>query len=165
MYLEVRGVEIEHGYVSEELANVEDLGKLIVAKGLWKLPKVKKIANSGHIACDVQLIPTLSPKFELVINVVIAVLVLLMHKNVFKIWTKELNLLLNFWQSHSLLRWSVLEILIPIHYLLFAFNIVKQNYYKPDHSTVNDRNRSVVVVVDVVVVVVAISCRGYVASR
>ena len=29
--------------------NVEDLGKLIVAKGFKKLPKVKKIANSGHI--------------------------------------------------------------------------------------------------------------------
>ena len=28
--------------------NVEDLGKLIVAKGFKKLPKVKKIANSGH---------------------------------------------------------------------------------------------------------------------
>ena len=28
--------------------NVEDLGKLIVAKGLKKLPKVKKIAQSGH---------------------------------------------------------------------------------------------------------------------
>ena len=28
--------------------NVEDLGKLIVAKGFKKLPKVQKIANSGH---------------------------------------------------------------------------------------------------------------------
>ena len=28
--------------------NVEDLGKLIVAKGLKKLPRVKKIAQSGH---------------------------------------------------------------------------------------------------------------------
>ena len=28
--------------------NVEDLGKLIVAKGLKKLPKVKKIAQSGY---------------------------------------------------------------------------------------------------------------------
>ena len=27
--------------------NVEDLGKLIIAKGLKKLPKVKKIAQSG----------------------------------------------------------------------------------------------------------------------
>ena len=30
--------------------NVEDLGKLIVAKGLKKLPKVQKIAQSGYIA-------------------------------------------------------------------------------------------------------------------
>ena len=28
--------------------NVEDLGKLIVAKGLKKLSKVQKIAQSGH---------------------------------------------------------------------------------------------------------------------
>ena len=28
--------------------NVRDLGKLIVAKGLKKLPKVQKIAQSGH---------------------------------------------------------------------------------------------------------------------
>ena len=28
--------------------SVEDLGKLIVAKGFKKLPKVQKIANSGH---------------------------------------------------------------------------------------------------------------------
>ena len=28
--------------------NVEDLGKLIVAKGLKNLPKVKKIVQSGH---------------------------------------------------------------------------------------------------------------------
>ena len=32
--------------------NVEDLGKLIVAKGLKKLPKVKKIAQSGHNGSD-----------------------------------------------------------------------------------------------------------------
>ena len=34
--------------------NVEDLGKLIVAKGLKKLPKVKKFARSGHTGhqCD-----------------------------------------------------------------------------------------------------------------
>ena len=30
------------------LKNVRDLGKLIVAKGLKKLPKVQKIAQSGH---------------------------------------------------------------------------------------------------------------------
>ena len=28
--------------------NVEDLGKLVVAKAFKKLPKVQKIANSGH---------------------------------------------------------------------------------------------------------------------
>ena len=32
--------------------NVEGLGKLIVAKGLKKYPKVKKIAQSGHTAED-----------------------------------------------------------------------------------------------------------------
>ena len=31
--------------------NVEDLGKLIVAKGLKNVPKVKKIAQSGHTTC------------------------------------------------------------------------------------------------------------------
>ena len=30
--------------------NVRDLDKLIVAKGLKKLPKVQKIAQSGHTA-------------------------------------------------------------------------------------------------------------------
>ena len=30
--------------------NVGDLGKLIVAKGFKKLPKVQKIAQSGHTA-------------------------------------------------------------------------------------------------------------------
>ena len=30
--------------------NVGDLGKLIVAKGFKKLPKVQKIAKSGHTA-------------------------------------------------------------------------------------------------------------------
>ena len=32
--------------------NVGDLGKLIVAKGFKKLPKVQKIARSGHTAYD-----------------------------------------------------------------------------------------------------------------
>ena len=32
--------------------NVGDLGKLIVAKGFKKLPKVQKIANSGHTALE-----------------------------------------------------------------------------------------------------------------
>ena len=31
--------------------NLRDLGKLIVAKGLKKLPKVQKIAQSGHTDC------------------------------------------------------------------------------------------------------------------
>ena len=31
---------------------MRDLGKLIVAKGLKKLPKVQKIAQSGHTARD-----------------------------------------------------------------------------------------------------------------
>ena len=35
--------------------NVEDLGKLIVAKGLKKLPKVKKIAQSGHTTTEAKL--------------------------------------------------------------------------------------------------------------
>ena len=32
--------------------NVWDLGKLIVAKGIIRLPKVQKIAQSGHTAAD-----------------------------------------------------------------------------------------------------------------
>ena len=32
--------------------NVGDLGKLIVAKGLKKLPKVHQIAQSGHTECE-----------------------------------------------------------------------------------------------------------------
>ena len=31
--------------------NVKDLGKLIVAKGFEKLPKVQQIAQSGHTTC------------------------------------------------------------------------------------------------------------------
>ena len=31
--------------------NVRDLGKFIVAKGFKKLPKVRKIALSGHTGC------------------------------------------------------------------------------------------------------------------
>ena len=31
--------------------NGEDWGKLIVAKGFKKLPKVQNIAQSGHTAC------------------------------------------------------------------------------------------------------------------
>ena len=33
--------------------NVGDLGKLIVAKGFKKLPKVQKIAKSGHTGLEV----------------------------------------------------------------------------------------------------------------
>ena len=32
--------------------NVEDFGKLIVAKGFEKLPKVQQIPQSGHNACS-----------------------------------------------------------------------------------------------------------------
>ena len=32
--------------------NLRDLGKLIVAKGFKKLPKVQKIAQSGHTDSD-----------------------------------------------------------------------------------------------------------------
>ena len=32
--------------------NVGDLGKLIVVEGFKKLPKVQKIAQSGHTDCD-----------------------------------------------------------------------------------------------------------------
>ena len=32
-----------------------DLGKLIVAKGFKKLPKVQKIARSGHTVSDIQI--------------------------------------------------------------------------------------------------------------
>ena len=32
--------------------NVGDLGKFIVAKGFKNLPKVQKIANSGHTAFE-----------------------------------------------------------------------------------------------------------------
>ena len=36
--------------------NVGDLGKLIVAKGFKKLPKVQKIANSGHTERNHQIL-------------------------------------------------------------------------------------------------------------
>ena len=38
--------------------NVGDLGKLIVAKGFKKLPKVQKIAQSGHTDCNQVLVWT-----------------------------------------------------------------------------------------------------------
>ena len=37
--------------------NVENLGKLIVAKGFKKLPKEQKIANSGHTGVEL-LVPS-----------------------------------------------------------------------------------------------------------
>ena len=37
--------------------NVEDLGKLIVAKALKSCPKLKKIAQFGHIATKVRNSP------------------------------------------------------------------------------------------------------------
>ena len=37
--------------------NVRDLGKLVVAKGFKKLPKVQKIAQSGHTGWKAQMIP------------------------------------------------------------------------------------------------------------
>ena len=36
--------------------NGEDWGKLIVAKGIKKLPKVQNIAQSGHTACKLLII-------------------------------------------------------------------------------------------------------------
>ena len=39
---------IEFDKFTKMLKNVGDLGKLIVAKGFKKLPKVQKIAQSGH---------------------------------------------------------------------------------------------------------------------
>ena len=44
--------------------NVRDLGKLIVTKGLKKLPKVQKIAQSGHTACQL-------PKHDICLNCVV----------------------------------------------------------------------------------------------
>ena len=43
--------------------NVEDMGKLFVAKGLKKLPKVKQIAQSGNTEHQAQLFGFF--KFEL----------------------------------------------------------------------------------------------------
>ena len=36
--------------------NVGDLGKLIVAKGFKKLPKVQKIAQSGHTSAELSVV-------------------------------------------------------------------------------------------------------------
>ena len=43
--------------------NVRDLVKLIVAKGFKKMPKVKKIAQSGHTGRDEQLIRSFAPRY------------------------------------------------------------------------------------------------------
>ena len=47
--------------------NVEDLGKLIAAKGLKKLPKVQKRAQSGHIdriaTLSANRLKTMLPKY------------------------------------------------------------------------------------------------------
>ena len=43
--------------------NVRDLGKLFVAKGLKKLPKVQKIARSGHTAYKLHVKCKLGPSF------------------------------------------------------------------------------------------------------
>ena len=46
--------------------NVGDLGKLIVAKGFKKLPKVQKIAQSGHTAPNCQTMSRWSSKEKLI---------------------------------------------------------------------------------------------------
>ena len=45
--------------------NVGDLGKLIVAKGFKKLPKVQKITQSGHSACNWYKQPSTIDKIKL----------------------------------------------------------------------------------------------------
>ena len=49
-----KNISLEKWYILTPLQklpkNVEDLGKLIGAKGFKKLPKVQKIALSGHTA-------------------------------------------------------------------------------------------------------------------
>ena len=44
--------------------NLWYFGKLIVAKGFKKLPKVKKIAKSGHTACEGLLINIMFKKLD-----------------------------------------------------------------------------------------------------
>ena len=52
-------ISLEKGYILTPLQkmpkNVGDLGKFIVAKGFKKLPKVQKIAQSGHTGQKRQL--------------------------------------------------------------------------------------------------------------
>ena len=49
-------ISIEKWYILTPLQkmpkNVGDFGKFIVAEGFKKLPKVRKVAQSGHTACD-----------------------------------------------------------------------------------------------------------------
>ena len=57
-------ISIEKWYIltppQKFLRNVRDLGKLIVAKGFKKLPKVQKIARSGHTGCKVVVVLRIS---------------------------------------------------------------------------------------------------------
>ena len=50
-------ISIEKWYILTPLQklpnNVGDLGQLLVAKGFKKLPKVQKIAKSGHTGSDI----------------------------------------------------------------------------------------------------------------
>ena len=41
--------------------NVVHLGKFIIAKGFKKLPKVQKIANTGHTGRETQFVPQYKP--------------------------------------------------------------------------------------------------------
>ena len=43
---------IDYNILPKLPKNVGDLGKLIVAKGFKKLPKVQKIAQSGHTVAN-----------------------------------------------------------------------------------------------------------------
>ena len=60
--------------------NVEDLGKLIVAKGLKKLPKVQKIAQSGHTACQQECVPFVNKNSN----------ILLQNNQIFVKWGSDL---------------------------------------------------------------------------
>ena len=44
-------------------SNVGDLGKIIVATSFEWLPKVQKIAQSGHTGCHLPTVPFLSHSF------------------------------------------------------------------------------------------------------
>ena len=47
--------------------NVRDLGKLIVAKGFKKLPKVQKIAQSGHTVSEHHLVHSvIAPLYDVI---------------------------------------------------------------------------------------------------